>query len=291
MSTPKTSAVEQEFRSHLKSFESDFAKFATDVAKLAKALKDAKNSKATWPMKSLSQIDRAVKAYCQYSEKPNATGFSNALRSIETDYKALFHSEFGKDLREQAAEAKFDFKPHDDFYTVGPVDVVPLLNKESVSLRYAKAVLLSDVPLDPKEIIAALVVVAKELLETKYDIRKLAADFEVAVRVCVARNGLVKHGTLRAELPQLLQEMEVIRARSKSDGKLPYGRARFVTELATLVKSNENIEGKLGKEFRLETAVIDNSRNDSKSVFVPDRLHNGSGEGKYYQAMNIIYGG
>ena len=291
MSSTKTTAVEQQFHNHVKSFESDFAKFAGDVAKLAKTLKDARNSKATWPMMSLTQIDRAVKAYCQYSEKPSATGFANSLRAIEADYRALFQSEFGKDLLEQATVAKLAFKPHDDFYTVGPVDVIPHLNKESVSLRYAKTLVLDDVPLDPKEIIAAIIGVAKELLDRKYDVRKLAADFEVAARVCIARNGLVKHGTLRAELPQLLQEMEVIRARSKGDGKLAYGRSRFVTELATLVKSNENIEGKLGKEFRLETAVIDNSRNDAKSVFVPDRLHNGSGEGKYYQAMNIIYGG
>lgn len=290
MATSKTSAVEQEFRNNIKSFESDFAKFASDVAKLAKALKDAKNSKSTWPIKSLAQIDRAFKAYSQHDKLPNANGFADALRSIESDYRALFHSEFGKDLCEQATGAKLAFKPHDDFFTVGPFDVVPNLNKESVSLRYAKAVLLNDIPLDSKEVVNAIIGVSKELLEAKHDVRKLAADFEVAVRVCVARAGLVKHGALRAELPQLLEEMEVIRGRSKGIGKLAYGRPRFVVELATLVKSNENIEGKLGKEFRLETAVIDNSRNDSKSVFVPDRLHSGSGEGKYYQAINMIHG-
>jgi len=290
MASPKTSAVEQEFLSKIKSFEGDFAKFASDVAKLAKALKDAKTSKSTWPMKSLIQLDRSVKAYSQYGETPNASSLANALRLIEGEYRTLFHTEFGKDLSEQAAGAKLGFKPHDDFYTVGPFDVVPNLNKEAVSLRYAKAVLLDDIPLDSKEVVNAIIGVSKELLEAKHDVRKLATDFEVAVRVCVARGGLVKHGTLRAELPQLLEEMVVIRGRSKSGGKLVYGRPRFVVELATLVKSNENIEGKLGKEFRLETAVIDNSRNDAKSVFVPDRLQSGSGEGKYYQAINMIHG-
>lgn len=290
MSSPKTSAVEQEFRNKIKAFEADFAKFASDVAKLSKALKDAKNSKSTWPIKSLTQIDRAVKAYNQYAETPNVNSFANALRSIESECRALFHTEFGKDLSEQAAGANLGFKPHDNFYTVGPFDVVPNLNKEAVSLRYAKVVVLDDIPLDSKEVVNAIVGVSKELLEATHDVRKLAADFEVAVRVCIARGGLVKHGTLRAELPQLLEEMVVIRGRSKSGGKLAYGRPRFVVELATLVKSNENIEGKLGKEFRLETAVIDNSRNDAKSVFVPDRLQSGSGEGKYYQAINMIHG-
>ncbi len=290
MSNSKMPPVEHEFRSQLKSFESDFAKFAGDVAMLARALKDAKNLKSTWPMKSLAQIDRALKAYVQHGDMPDANNFARALRSIEGDYRTLFYTEFGKELRERAAEVKLDFQPHDDFYSVGPVDVVPNLNKESISLLYAKAVVVDDIPLDSKEAVAAIMRVSEELLDAKHDVRRLAADFEVAVRVCVARAGLVKHGTLRAGLPQLLQEMEVIRKRAKGGAKLSYGRPQFVVELATLVKSNENIEGKLGKEFRLETAVIDNSRNDAKSVFVPDRLHKGSSEGKYYQAMNIIYG-
>lgn len=290
MATPKTTAFEIELRDEIKSFESDFTKFAADVAKLAKALKDAKNSKSPWPMKSLAQIDRALKAYGQYGKAPSAESFASAVRSIEGDYKRLFHTEFGRDLNEQAAAASLGFKSHEDFYTIGPFEVVPNLSRETVSLHYAKAVMLSDIPLDAKDVVHTIVGMSKELLEAKQDIRKLAADFEVAVRVCVAREGLVKHGTLRAELPKLLEEMAVIRERSKAGGKLFYGRPRFVVELATLVKSNENIEGKLGKEFRLETAVIDNSRNDTKSVFVPDRLQNGSGEGKYYQAINMTHG-
>jgi len=289
MPTPKTTAVEHELRDKIKSFESEFTKFAADVAKLAKALKDAKTSKSLWPMKSLAQIDRALKSYIQYRNAPSAESFANALHLIEGDYKRLFHTEFGKDLNEQAAAASLGFKLHDDFYTIGPFEVVPNLSRETVSAHFAKAVVLRDIPLDAKNVIQAIVSMSKELLEAKQNVRNIAADFEVAVRVCVARGGLVKHGTLRAELPQLLEEMTVIRERSKSGGTLPYGRPRFVVELVTLVKSSENIEGKLGKEFRLETAVIENSRTDSKSVFVPDRLQNGSGEGKYYQAINMIY--
>ena len=80
----------------------------------------------------------------------------------------------------------------------------------------------------------------------------------------------------------MLKEMQIARKRV-------YERPHFVVELAILIKSDENIDGKLGKEFRLEPAVIENSKNDSKSVFVPDKLDKGSGEGKYYQAISVIY--
>ena len=289
MSIPKSDAVDQKYRNSIELFERDFKKFASDVAKLSKALRDAKNSKSVWSMKSLKQVNRALKAYSQHEKVPNVQGFAEELRSIENDFQALFHSEFGKGLRETATQAKLDFRPQDDFYVVGPFEVVPHLNKDSVSLRYAKALVMDAIALNPKEVVGAILSVTKDLLEAKHNVHQLADDFEVAVRVCVARNGLVKHGTLRAELPQLLEEMEIIRARSEKSGNFAYGRPRFVVELATLVKSNENIEGKLGKEFRLETAVIDNSRNDAKSVFVPDRLQSGSGEGKYYQAINMIH--
>jgi hypothetical protein len=105
MATSKTCAVEQDLHNQIKSFENEFSKFASDVSKLAKALKDAKSSKSTWPMRSLSLLDRAVKNYIQHGYLPNASGFAESLRSIENSYKTLFHTEFGKELCEQAGIA------------------------------------------------------------------------------------------------------------------------------------------------------------------------------------------
>ena len=65
--------------------------------------------------------------------------------------------------------------------------------------------------------------------------------------------------------------------------------ARFVVELSHVIRSDQNIDGVWGKTFRLETAVIDNSKNAAKSIFIPDNQSQGFGEGKYYQAITINY--
>ena len=65
--------------------------------------------------------------------------------------------------------------------------------------------------------------------------------------------------------------------------------ARFVVEIKTLVQSNENLAA--ARRFRLEPAVIENTKNPNKSVFFPNDLSQGFGEGMYFQALIMFAGG
>ena len=62
-----------------------------------------------------------------------------------------------------------------------------------------------------------------------------------------------------------------------------YPLARFVVEIKTLVQSDENLAS--ARRFRLEPAVIENTNNPNKSVFFPNDLSQGFGEGMYFQAL------
>src|SRR5436309_1334500 len=55
-----------------------------------------------------------------------------------------------------------------------------------------------------------------------------------------------------------------------------YPVARFVVEIKTLLQSDENVAA--ARRFRLEPAVIENTKNPNKSVFFPNDLSQGFGE-------------
>ena len=92
---------------------------------------------------------------------------------------------------------------------------------------------------------------------------------------------------LRAELPEVYREMTFIRQTGtkplSKQNVQDYPLARFVVEVATVIRSDENLAA--DRSFRLETAVIENTRNRRKSVFIPKDLRKGYGEGMYYQAL------
>lgn len=65
-----------------------------------------------------------------------------------------------------------------------------------------------------------------------------------------------------------------------------YPLARFVVELKTLVQSEQNMTA--SKRFRLETAVLENTRNSKKSVLIPTDLQRGYAGGTYFQALVLV---
>ena len=67
-----------------------------------------------------------------------------------------------------------------------------------------------------------------------------------------------------------------------------YPVARFVVELKSLVSSEFNL-GR-SRRFKLETAVIENTRNPKKSIFIPNQLDHGYGEGTFFQAIVLLAG-
>jgi hypothetical protein len=65
-----------------------------------------------------------------------------------------------------------------------------------------------------------------------------------------------------------------------------YPLPRFVVELKTLVQSDYNARAE--RRLKLETAVIENTKNPRKSVFIPNDLSCGFGEGTYFQAIVLL---
>src|SRR6185503_1496593 len=117
-------------------------------------------------------------------------------------------------------------------------------------------------------------------------------EVEEAIRVVHARNKQTIAGDLRAELPAVYREMAFIR---QSDAPVPsksnfreYPLVRFIVEIKTLIQSDFNATRT--RRFKLETAVIENTKNSRKSVFIPHDLQKGFGEGTYFQAILLLAG-
>jgi hypothetical protein len=71
----------------------------------------------------------------------------------------------------------------------------------------------------------------------------------------------------------------------KKAGSGDYSLSRFVIELKQFLQSDQNLHA--DPPFRLEPAVIENTKNPKKSVFIPREVPCGFGEGSYYQAVLI----
>lgn len=162
------------------------------------------------------------------------------------------------------------------------------------SLEFGKAEVEGGLNLMPKELVARVKELSGGLLAPPGPsvLAALAKEFEEGVRVCVARRGGSMAGELRAELPALYHEMVWIRqggGHLRAHGRTAaYPMARFVVEVKTLVQSDYNASR--SRRFRMETAVIENTKNPKKSVFVPSDLTKGFGEGTYFQAIVLTAG-
>lgn len=111
------------------------------------------------------------------------------------------------------------------------------------------------------------------------------------MRVSLSRRNASLVGEIRAELPAVYRELFFIRHGDEllaGQHPEPYPLARFVVEVKTLVQSDFN--SSRSRRFRLETAVIENTRNPKKSVFIPNDVNKGFGEGTYFQAIILTSG-
>jgi len=93
---------------------------------------------------------------------------------------------------------------------------------------------------------------------------------------------------LRVELPVVFREMGFIRqsvssSSRKTSAGAEYSLSRFVIELKQFMQSDQNLHS--DQQFRMEAAVIENTKNPKKSVFIPRDVSCGFGEGSYYQAI------
>jgi hypothetical protein len=180
-----------------------------------------------------------------------------------------------------------------DALTVGPFALQVDWAKGAARIEFGKVEVESGLSLVAKKLVARVKELSGTLLSPPGSgaLAGLAKDFEEGVRVSVARRGGSLVGELRAELPALYREVVWMRQGEghRTGARVgQYPMARFVVELKTLVQSDFNTSR--SRRFRLETAVIENTRNPKKSVFVPNDLTKGFGEGMYFQAMILTAG-
>ena len=207
--------------------------------------------------------------------------------------EARKHTEHGErsllqEIRGLAESAGLAVGRIGDAMTVGPFQIEVDWKKGLASAQFAKFEVEKSLPLAPKDLVARIGELSKRLLvlPSASSLTALAKEVEEAVRVCVTRRGGSTVGELRAELPAVYRELRFIRQDDeRSGGKRSesYLVARFIVEIKTLVQSEFNASRQ--RRFRLETAVIENTKNPKKSVFVPSDLNKGYGEGTYFQAI------
>ena len=174
---------------------------------------------------------------------------------------------------------------------LGPFALSLDVAREVASLEYATVPIADKLPLDAVTITTECQKQAALILHQPRSSDELASMLEQAVRVAVVRTGQnPTHGELRAELPAVYREMVYLqqlpsRPPTKASFR-DYPLPRFVVELKEFLQSDANLASR--KRIRLETAVIDNTRNRKKSVFVPNDVRKGYGEGMYFQALVML---
>jgi hypothetical protein len=176
-----------------------------------------------------------------------------------------------------------------DGFGVGPFYMGIDAQKQLASFMYAKVTILKDMPLNVSAVVAHATALKGSLLDPPVDLLQFRSEIHEAMRVAVARREVRQPMTeLRVELPVAFREMGFIRqgpsgsSRKKSAGA-EYSLPRFVIELKQFLQSDQNLHS--DQQFRLEPAVIENTKNPKKSVFIPRDVSCGFGEGSYYQAI------
>jgi hypothetical protein len=215
----------------------------------------------------------------------------HSLRKRLHDLSSNLERQMQHELQRLAAEKGLNCCVVAGTLTLGPFALSLDQSHERASLTYATFPVSERLPLEAEKIVTECEQQSQIILGPPEDLSRVAAEVEQAVRVAIVRTRKNPTGNeLRAELPAVYREMVYIRQPqsrplTKSSVR-EYPLPRFVVELKTLIQSDLNVSGK--KRFRLETAVIENTRNTKKSVYIPNDLNKGYGEGMYYQALVLL---
>jgi hypothetical protein len=198
---------------------------------------------------------------------------------------------FAQELRARCEAERVAFRPLDDGWGIGPFDLHLVPAKEVAMLKYARQDLEKDLALDPGRILERVRDLEATLLALPRDLKALAAEVQEALRVAVARQGMpLTEPQLRADLPATYREMVYVRqGRTKAPSRATfrdYPLHRFIVELKALLQSEENLHA--ARRLKLEPAVIEHAKDTRKSLFFPNDLSRGYGEGTYYQALVLL---
>jgi len=254
--------------------------------RLTRARKQAESGKQA--VAALTSLASELRGIQPGGALPDLEGLATRVADEARKRSEQGERTFVEELRSMCETAGVAIGKAGDALTVGPFSLQVNWAKGVASIGFGKVEVEGGLKLVPKELLARVKELSATLLAPPGagSLPALAKDFEEGIRVSVARRGGSLMGELRAELPALYREMVLIR---HGDGHragaraVHYSMARFVVEVKALVQSDYNTTR--SRRFRLETAVIENTRNPKKSIFVPSDLTKGFGEGTYFQAM------
>jgi hypothetical protein len=268
-------------------------KQAASLKKILAALSAArlKVGQKAWPVRDLKKLLADLNSQKTEATEGAVAPLIDKLEQFLNAAEAELEKAFVADLVNAARQLDIDCGLSSGVRFIGPFELVSNFVRESVTLSYAKQPASGLLPLEGKTVADAASKLAAALLKPPTDPLRLAVEFEEAHKVALIRDRKPVDGReTRSMLPELFREMQYVRQDHSrpltSETLQAYSLARFVVELKMLVQSASNLDST--KRFRLETAVIENTKNARKSVFVPNDLKVGYGEGTYFQALLLV---
>jgi hypothetical protein len=256
--------------------------------KAAGSIGSGKKSLGSNPLSALRAIIADIRKCPPELCGPDWNVIFEGLTRHESELEGRFQKDFPIALRTAAEEARLSFRGSGGQITVGPFGVHVDYDKCTATLEYAKLEVAKDIPLDPSKLVTEVAMLGDAILAPLSDPKNFALQLEESVRVVVARQRKsIATDELRAELPLVYREMLYLRQAWNSPTArrkfVEYPLARFVVEIKSLLQSEQNFES--ARRFRLEPAVIENTKNLNKAFYFPKDLADGYGEGMYFQAI------
>ena len=266
----------------------EYAGFINRIKDRLSRAEKALTEKPTVPV--LSSLVSDLQAMKSQPEQPPVSQLIQSLEQQLQKVRQHFKDSFPADLRRECEAGQLQFANLQDGCGVGPFLVAPNFPKGIASFHYAKVDVGMDVPLIATSIIEQATILKAALIDLPVDLAKFANDLYEAMRVTAARQNKPSKAELRVELPLIFHEMMLIRqfpafGTKQKTARSEYSLPRFVIELKQFVQSEQNTRS--SRPFRPEPAVIENAKNPKKSIFIPQDLSRGFGEGTYYQAVVV----
>lgn len=268
--------------------ENQAKQYAAFIQKFKNRLSRTKKALASKPAVA-SPISALISDLDKLAPAPVPPSVAELSRSLEDELKKLqgrLRDSFPADLRNACDAARLAFSALADGFGVGPFCVTVNVAKETAAFQFAKIDMGIEAPISVSAIVNQAGLLKSALLDEPIDLRKFASDLNEAMRVALARQGNLPKTDWRVDLPVAFREIAYIRQnqiKRRQSSQADYSLCRFVVELKQFIQSDDNMRA--DEQYRLETAVLENTKNPKKSIFIPQDVSRASGEGTYFQAI------
>lgn len=288
MTNDKPTAEEKAAFDTVNQLDQEVANYVTYIRKIKTKLSRHIKGKSgeTTISSQLSALIAALRAVKPIPESPDIFGSLERLETLLPKLRKQVQANLADDLRAACGSNKLSFNMTSNGFVVGPFLLLVDFVKEDAQLEYAKLIVAKNIPLNPNTVVETALRAKSAIIDEPVDEATVGMQIVEAMRVSAARKNKPYKSELRVELPHVFDEMTFVKGSSAARGKvriLDYSLPRFVVELKKFIQSDLNMKAQ--NSLRLETAVLENTKNPRKSIFIPRDCTAGYGEGTYYQAI------